>query len=146
MYSYKYPMPALATDLVMTYNSNLLVIRRSFDSDVYPGELALPGGFMNIDETIEKCACRELQEETGIELCELDLTLIGVYSSVNRDPRQRTVSAAYYHKFPVRPKVEPGDDACECFWVSLFDVVDHRIKLAFDHNKIVYDYYMNTLS
>lgn len=146
MFTYKYQMPALTADVVVTYNGKVLLIKRGPDSDSFPNYFALPGGFMNINETLEQAACRELKEETGIELCELDLTPIGIYSEVDRDPRQRVITSAYYHMFPVRPEVKAGDDAVDYAWASVIDIVSGKLKLAFDHNKIVYDYYMGTIS
>lgn len=140
MYTYKYPMPAIAADLVMVYQNDILLIRRSNDSDVYPGVLALPGGFMNIDETIETAAVRELKEETGINLDELDLSLVGVYSGVNRDPRQRTVGVAFSHVFPIRPIAIAGDDAAECHWYPIDSIMNGEVELAFDHKYIIRDY------
>lgn len=142
MYTYKYPMPAIAIDLLMVYQNDILVIRRSDDSDAYPGMLALPGGFLNMDETVEEAAVRELREETGIELSDLDVSLVGVYSKIDRDPRQRTVGMAYAHVFPIRPSVKAGDDASECLWIEMQRVLKGEVILAFDHNAIVCDYFL----
>ena len=140
IHTYKYPRPAVAADLVIVYQDELLVIKRNENSEAFPGVLALPGGFLDMHETIEQAAVRELKEETGIDLDELDLSLIDVYSGVNRDPRQRTIGVAFYHTFPVKPIVQAGDDAAECHWISIDDVIKSRIELAFDHNKIVQDF------
>ena len=61
--------------------------------DPYKGYWAFPGGFMNMDETTEQCAIRELEEETGLKVEKVQQ--IGTYSKVDRDPRGRTITVAY---------------------------------------------------
>lgn len=143
MYEYKFPMAAVAADLIIQYDNKILVIRRSDDSDIYPGQLALPGGFLNVltEENIEHCAARELREETGINLLPEDLTLQGVYSDINRDPRGRTIGVAFSHIFPVKPVVKAGDDASDFQWVDIERLALGKVKLAFDHNKVINDYF-----
>ena len=93
MYSYEYPRPMLTADCVVTDgHGHVLLVQRG--RDPFRGQWALPGGFMEMDETIEHCAVRELQEETGITADERQLRLDGVYSAPGRDPRGRTVTAA----------------------------------------------------
>ena len=88
-YCYRYPHPAVTTDcVVFGYDGlhlNVLLIERG--GEPYKGCWALPGGFMEMDETIEHCAVRELQEETGLTVGEGQLRLIGIYSAPGRDPR-----------------------------------------------------------
>lgn len=69
----------------------MLLIQRC--DEPYKGCWAFPGGFMNMDETTEQCAIRELEEETGLKVIELHQ--IGAYSKVDRDPRGRTITVAY---------------------------------------------------
>lgn len=69
----------------------MLLIQRG--DEPYKGCWAFPGGFMNMDETTEQCAIRELEEETGLKVIELHQ--IGAYSKVDRDPRGRTITVAY---------------------------------------------------
>ncbi len=93
-YTYKYPRPAVTADcVVMTKEERpqVLLIQRGFDP--FKGCWAFPGGFMNMDETTEQSAIRELEEETGLVVTELHQ--IGAYSKVDRDPRGRTITVAY---------------------------------------------------
>ena len=107
------------------------MVRRG--NEPYKGCWALPGGFMEMDETIEHCAVRELQEETGISVGEESLALIGVYSMPGRDPRGRTVTAAYRVDVADDAKTKAGDDAAEVRWWPL----EALPPLAFDHNEII---------
>lgn len=123
--------PLLTADCVVFDRAGrLLLVKRK--NPPFKGKYALPGGFVEIGETIEAAALRELQEETGIE--GKIVTLIGVYSDPKRDPRGHTVSSA----FLVRPKttrVVGGDDAASAAFVEAWQ----DLKLAFDHNRIVAD-------
>ena len=69
----------------------VLLIERG--DDPFKGSWAFPGGFMNMNETTEQCAIRELEEETGLRVSKIEQ--IGAYSKVDRDPRGRTVTVAY---------------------------------------------------
>lgn len=135
-YVYDYPRPMLTADcVVFNDRSEILLVKRG--NDPFKGCWALPGGFMEMDETIEHCAVRELEEETGIVVSEQDIRLIGVYSALGRDPRGRTVTAAYLVKNEeCRMKnARAGDDAAEVQWWPL----DKLPSLAFDHAQIVSD-------
>ena len=93
-YTYKYPRPAVTSDCVVITKEEqpkVLLIQRGFDP--YKGSWAFPGGFMNMDETTEECAIRELEEETGLKVTTVHQ--IGAYSKVDRDPRGRTITVAY---------------------------------------------------
>ena len=89
---------------------------------------------MEMDETIEHCAVRELEEETGLGVSEKDIRLIGVYSAPGRDPRGRTVTAAYFVRVGNETAMA-GDDAAEVRWWPL----NALPPLAFDHAQIVSD-------
>ena len=132
MFTYEYPRPMLTADCVVLRNNEVLLIRRG--NEPFRGCWALPGGFMEMDETIEHCAVRELQEETGLQVAEADLRLIGVYSTPGRDPRGRTVTAAYLVRL-VSGEPKAGDDAAEVLWWPLADLP----SLAFDHAEIITD-------
>ena len=85
-YTYKYPRPAVTADCVVITKEaepKVLLIQRG--DQPFKGGWAFPGGFMNMDETTEQCAVRELKEETGLRLSKVQQ--IGVYSKVDRDPR-----------------------------------------------------------
>lgn len=135
-YTYDYPRPMLTADCVVVRSgSEVLLVRRG--GEPFKGCWALPGGFMEMDETIEHCAVRELEEETGLRFAERDLRLIGVYSAPGRDPRGRTVTAAYRVEL-VEQSAEngrpvAGDDAAEVRWWPLAALP----PLAFDHAEII---------
>ena len=138
MYCYKYPHPAVTTDcVVFGYDPNdglsVLLIRRGIEP--FKDCWALPGGFVRIDEEVEACARRELNEETGLQLSHLsDLKELGCYSGVNRDPRERVITIAYY-QLVRKSEVKGGDDAKEARWFP----VDNLPEFSFDHKKIVED-------
>ncbi|MFM9942072.1 MAG: NUDIX domain-containing protein [Hyphomicrobiaceae bacterium] len=123
--------PLLAVDCVaFDGKGRLLLIRRG--NPPFQGQYALPGGFVDVGETVEDACRRELMEETGIKAGKL--TLVGVYSDPNRDPRGHTVSPAFLTRIR-RATPKAGDDARAAAWVESWQ----RLKLAFDHNKIVRD-------
>lgn len=133
MYTYKYPHPAVAADCVVFArdggDAKVLLVERK--NDPCKGEWAFPGGFMNIDETAEEAACRELEEETGLKVGEV--RQLGAFTAVDRDPRERVVSIAYYVELPAAEAVRGSDDARRARWFSLEDLP----KLAFDHEMIL---------
>jgi 8-oxo-dGTP diphosphatase len=134
-YTYDHPRPALTVDVVIfTLREErlqvLLVQRRS---EPFAGEWALPGGFVEIDESLEAAAARELDEETGVE--EAYLEQLYTYGEPDRDPRGRVISVAYYALIPAGTRVqfEGGSDAAEARWFS----IEALPSLAFDHAEIV---------
>ena len=133
-YTYKYPRPAVTADcVVMTKESvpQVLLIERGFAP--YKGCWAFPGGFMNMDETTEQCAIRELEEETGLKVTELQQ--IGAYSKIDRDPRGRTITVAYLVVIDAPVAVTGLDDAAKAQWFT----IDALPTLAFDHEDIMRD-------
>ena len=85
-YTYEYPRPSVTADCVVITKEDtpqVLLIQRGFEP--FKGCWAIPGGFMNMDETTEQCAIRELEEETGLKIS--DVRQIGAFSKVDRDPR-----------------------------------------------------------
>ena len=133
-FTYKYPRPAVTADCVVITKGQepkVLLIERG--DDPYKGQWAFPGGFMNMDETTEQCALRELKEETGLELSEVHQ--IGAYSKVDRDPRGRTVTVAYLAIIDKPSPVIGQDDAAQAEWWPLTSLP----QLAFDHDEIMED-------
>ena len=124
--------PALTVDCVIyDPKARVLLIRRK--NGPFQGAFALPGGFVDIGETVEAACRREVREETGIEVSYL--ALVGVYSDPARDPRGHTASAVFLAKLPVAAPPIAGDDAAAAEWVA-----DWRTQqLAFDHAQILED-------
>lgn len=123
--------PLLTVDaVVFDRQGRLLLIRRKHAP--FAGAYALPGGFVDVGETVEDACRRELQEETG--LIASKITLIGAYSDPKRDPRMHTCSLAYLVKARKYNAVA-GDDAAEVEWVEDWK----RVAVAFDHRKIIAD-------
>ena len=133
-YTYKYPHPALTVDCVVFgfdgESLKLLLIER--DLEPYKGMWALPGGFMRINETVERAAMRELQEETGVTDVYLDQ--FHVFSTLNRDPRERVVTVAFIALVRTSEyQLIAGDDAANAQWCD-----ENRLPpLAFDHGEII---------
>ena len=133
-YTYKYPRPAVTADCVVISKESepkVLLIQRG--NEPYKGCWAFPGGFMNMDETTEQCAIRELEEETGLKVSSLQQ--IGAYSKVDRDPRGRTVTVAYLARVDAPVTVIAQDDAAKAKWFPLSALP----PLAFDHEEIMRD-------
>ena len=133
-YTYKYPRPAVTADCIVITKEpepKVLLILRGFDP--YKGCWAFPGGFMNMDETTEECAIRELEEETGLRLSKVQQ--IGTYSKVDRDPRGRTITVAYLAIIDEPIAVTGQDDAAKAEWFP----IDALPPLAFDHEDIIRD-------
>jgi 8-oxo-dGTP diphosphatase len=126
---------ALATDLVvLAFDGDtlrLLLVRRA--SEPFMGCWALPGGFLEHDETLDACARRELQEETGVELRRLDQ--LAAFSAPGRDPRGDVISVAYLALVRSGGRtLTASKDAAEAAWCN----IEALPKLAFDHDNIVH--------
>lgn len=123
--------PPLAADCVVFDRAGrLLLIKRGHPP--FKGRYALPGGFVEVGETVEEAALRELKEETGIE--GRIAGLVGVYSDPKRDPRGHTVSCAFLVR-PRTAKATGGDDAAAAESVENW----RELRLAFDHEMILAD-------
>ena len=133
-YTYKYPRPAVTADcIVITRETEPKVLLIQRGNPPFKGAWAFPGGFMNMDETTEQCAVRELEEETGLRLSKIQQ--IGAYSKVDRDPRGRTITIAYLAIVDAPVAVTGQDDAAKAEWWPLSDLP----HLAFDHYDIMQD-------
>ena len=123
--------PALTVDCVLLDARGwVLLVRRGHAP--FKGRYALPGGFVELGETVEEACRRELREETGVRANRL--RLIGVYSDPGRDPRGHSCSAAFLARVR-RARAKAGDDAAAVEWVEHWS----RLPLAFDHAKILAD-------
>ncbi len=135
-YVYKYPRPMVTVDAVVFALDedalDVLLVRRA--RDPYRGRWALPGGFVNIDETLEEAVERELEEETG--LAGVSFYPLKAYSDPDRDPRGRNISFAFLAlTLSFEGDIKAGDDAASARWFPASDLPD----LAFDHGRIIED-------
>jgi len=133
-YTYEYPRAALTVDCVVfgldEQELKVMLIQRGLPP--FEGKWALPGGFVRLDETLDEAARRELQEETG--LSKIFLEQLYTFSEVDRDPRERVVSVAYYALVNLRDhQVHAATDARDAGWFGVHDVP----TLAFDHAEIL---------
>ncbi|NLO03012.1 MAG: NUDIX hydrolase [Bacteroidales bacterium] len=135
MYTYKYPRPALTVDAIVFVKDpfSVLLIRRG--KEPYKGKWALPGGFVEMNELLEVACIRELGEETGLEIEEMQQ--FRAFDSIGRDPRGRTISVVFFTELGSLPEVRGGDDADLAGWFSFFDLP----PMAFDHQQILQDFY-----
>jgi 8-oxo-dGTP diphosphatase len=121
--------PKLMVDVVIPSEEGVVLIRRG--SDPFEGQWALPGGFVEVGETVEQAAAREAAEETGLAV-EI-ARLVGVYSEPERDPRGHNVSVAFLARV-LSGQMLAATDASE---VEVLD--PSSVELAFDHAKIIAD-------
>ena len=124
-YTYRYPHPAVTTDcIVFGYDGlrlNVLLIERG--GDPYKGAWAFPGGFLNIDEDAPDGARRELLEETGLRVTNIEQ--LGAFAAPDRDPRERVISIAYFTLTRVQD-VTGGDDARVARWFPINQLTTSR--------------------
>ena len=154
MYKYPFPRPAVTADVVMfTMRADdlaVLLIRRG--QPPFEGAWALPGGFVEENEPLERAAARELSEETGVT--GVPLEQLGAFGAPGRDPRGHTVTVAYF-TFVVAESVRAraGDDAADVAWHPLRSLPlkasvvplgprprgrrPPPVALAFDHDVVI---------
>ncbi|HEX7153494.1 MAG TPA: NUDIX domain-containing protein [Thermoanaerobaculia bacterium] len=133
-FTYEYPRPALTVDCVVfgfdEGTLKVLLITRA--NAPFRGRWALPGGFVEMNETLEEAARRELREETGIQ--RVFLEQLYTFGAVDRDPRERVVTVAYFALVKLSDhKIVAATDASRAAWFA----VDDLPKLAFDHAEIL---------
>ena len=135
-YTYEYPRPAVTVDCVVfgfdaqEHDLKVLLIQRA--ADPFKDHWALPGGFVDMDEEVETAAMRELEEETG--MTNVFLEQLYTFGNLNRDPRGRVISVAYYALVTRADKtILAASDAKNVHWFSVNDLP----SLAFDHDKIL---------
>jgi len=132
--SYQYPRAALTVDCVVfgfdEGELKVLLIQRALEP--FKGKWALPGGFVRVDETLDEAARRELEEEAGLK--DVFLEQLYTFGDVNRDPRERVVSVAYYALVKLTAHdTRAATDAAGARWFPVSKVP----KLAFDHADIL---------
>jgi len=136
MYQYEYPRASITVDSLVFMKENdalmLLLIKRK--NDPFKDCWAFPGGFLDMDETLETAVGRELEEETCLK--GIEFTQLKTYSSLDRDPRGRTISTAFIGFTTLdNCQVKGADDAAEAKWFN----TNNLPSLAFDHKEIIED-------
>ena len=137
-----YARPSVTVDVVVFSLQDdelcVLLVRRKYPP--YADMWAIPGGFVQPDESLERAALRELAEETGVT--DVYLEQLYTFGEPDRDPRTRVITVAYYAIVPAEALADhrPGDDASETGWFSMYDLPE----LAFDHDQIL-DYALTRL-
>ena len=131
---YEYPRPAVTTDCVIfgfdAGELKILLIERGIEP--YKNCWALPGGFINMDEDAETCARRKLKEETCLE--NVYMEQLYTFTAVDRDPRYRVISIAYYALVKLADyPAQAGRDTSQVEWFPLTRIP----PLAFDHQEIL---------
>lgn len=144
-FTYAYPRPSVTCDaVVFTLRANalsVLLIRRK--SNPFKDHWALPGGFVNENESLVAAAARELEEETGVTNARLEQ--LGAFGDPGRDPRGHTITVAWLTFFAAEPRTSAGDDAAAAEWHPFRSLAlgprvaksPKRIELAFDHARII---------
>ena len=131
--AYRNPFPTV--DIIIEMDEGIVLIKRKNP----PFGWALPGGFVDYGESLQASAVREAKEETS-----LDITLVsefGTYSEPDRDPRMHTITVVFIAKAQGEPLA--ADDAAE---IGIFHKDTLPEKLAFDHGKILQDYFASQIS
>ncbi len=129
------PKPSIAVDGIILENGAIILIRRG--KPPFKDKLALPGGFVEYNETTEEAVIREINEELGIKTN--IKSLVGVYSDPGRDPRHHVISVVYELE-PKSTEYKAGDDAAGFEKMPLKKLKKEDLKdLAFDHGKIIFD-------
>lgn len=132
-YTYKYPRPAVTVDAVIFRKSSetweVLLIQRG--QPPFKGGWALPGGFVDMDETLEEAIARELEEETALK--KIELHQMHAFSALDRDPRHRTISVVFWGILDNHQKAVAGDDASAARWFG----INNLPELAFDHDEVI---------
>jgi len=125
------PSPRLAVDIIIKYpDGEIVLVKRGVEP--FKGMWAIPGGGVELGETVEQAAVREAKEETGLEIT-LN-RVAGVYSDPHRDPRGHTVSIVYLAT-PIGGTLKADTDAAEAVKIRNY----HHLDFAFDHRQILED-------
>ena len=134
-YTYDYPRPALTVDCVVFGQQQdaalkVLLIRRKLEP--YRGSWSLPGGFVQIAESVDAAAARELKEEAGVDNAYLEQ--LYTFGQPDRDPRERVVSVAYYALVNLQAHpLRAATDASDAQWFELSAIPE----MGFDHDRIL---------
>jgi 8-oxo-dGTP diphosphatase len=137
MFTYNYPRAALTVDAIVFVKKggSALVLLIERGREPFKNSWALPGGFIEMDETLETACKRELLEETGLNVEQM--TQFKTYDAIDRDPRHRTISVVYFTELNEIQQVEGSDDASRAEWFPVSDLPE----LAFDHKQIIEEFF-----
>ena len=125
----KFERPSVTVDMVIFCENKVLLIKRA--NHPFIDTWALPGGFVEPDETCEQAATRELLEETGVEAYPEQLR---TYSNPKRDPRTRIITVAFTQVLEKMPEAKAGDDAADAKW---FDITKTQNGFTLSHGETV---------
>lgn len=129
----EYKKPSVTVDTIIQRHSKIALIKRVHEP--WKDFLALPGGFVNENETIEEAAIRESKEETNLKVKLKEI--LGVYSKPKRDPRCWIITAVFVADY-ISGELKGADDAKDAKWFSVGEIDFNN--LAGDHGKIISDY------
>lgn len=139
-----YPVIFVTTDAVVIKSGHVLVVRRAEQPG--RGRLAMPGGFLNVKQTLLQSCIREVVEETGLQVPELGgyLRAQAVFDYPDRSLRGRTIAHAYHFDLGIGqlPSVRPGTDAAEAFWMPLSEALAQPELFFEDHHAIIEHFVM----
>ena len=137
-FTYKYPRAALTTDAIVFVkekNSNTYILLIQRGREPFLNKWALPGGFIELEETLETACKRELFEETALRVDKM--YQFKTYDAIDRDPRHRTISVVYSAELKNKENVCGNDDASDAQWFP----IDKLPELAFDHRQIIQEFF-----
>ena len=139
-YTYKYPRAMVTVDALIVKKEKglhkVLLIKRK--NQPFQGKWALPGGFIEMNESLCDSARRELEEETGLK--NIEIRQLRAFGNPGRDPRGRNISVVYYGFANKDAKAKAADDAKDSCWADL----NNLPELGFDHKKII-NFFMDTI-
>jgi 8-oxo-dGTP diphosphatase len=138
MYKYEYPRAALTVDAIVYVREKelykVLLIERG--REPYKNKWALPGGFIEMNETLETACKRELEEETGLLVDSMQQ--FKTYDAIDRDPRHRTISVVFSVELQTITAVKGNDDAARAAWFPINELPE----LGFDHAQILSEFFV----
>ena len=147
MYCYEFEKFSCTVDIIVinpqpsVEEDKILLVKRK--NEPYKNYLSLPGGFIEINESVLDAAKRELKEETNLDIQKDEIMYLRYIDNINRDPRCRTISFLHdvYIMDDQAKLAVAGDDASDLFWIPIQDIIDNKIALAFDHQEILNEYF-----
>ena len=141
-FTYEHERPSITSDMVILLDRgfndfDIVMVRRA--KDPYAGKLALPVGFMEMNETVYQAATRKSLEEIGLNLKNHDVHFVGYFDAVDRDPRGRVVSFAFSTLIDqeTASKIIINEESTEYRLVSVDEFFISGTEFAFDHKEIV---------